>query len=173
MIFLHDFLHGDLHPGNILASRDPKTDEVRLHLLDCGIVVEMGPEQHVNVVKILGAFARQDGKKAGRLMVDTASSCQASALDVELFVQGIADIVEDDKGNNFIENVGDYIIDMMFLACTKKVKLEASFVSAALAVEIMEGIASALHPSMKVIPVALPLVLKAEVMHRLPKFHLW
>ena len=51
--------------------------------------------------------------------------------------------------------------------------LEPAFVNAALAVEIMEGIASALHPSMRVVPVALPLILKAEMMHRLPKFHLW
>jgi flagellar biosynthesis protein FliR len=70
------------------------------------------------------------------------------------------------KTNNFIENVGEYIVDIIcFLACTKKVKLEASFVSAALAVEIMEGIASALCPQMTVVPVALPLVLKAEMMH--------
>lgn len=146
---------------------------MRLNLLDCGIVVEMGPEQHVNVVKILGAFSRQDGRKAGELMVDMNSNSQASPMDVELFVQGITNIVETDKDNNFVENVGDYIVDICFLACTKKVKLEPSFVSAALAVEIMEGIASALHPQMKVIPVALPLILKAEVMHSLPKFHLW
>lgn len=133
----------------------------------------MGPEQHVNVVKILGAFVRQDGYKAGKLMVDAASVCQASELDIELFAQGIMNIVEADKDNNFVERVGDYIIDICYLACTKKVKLEPSFVSAALAVEIMEGIASALYPEMKVIPVALPLIVKAEMMHRLPKFHLW
>ena len=133
----------------------------------------MGPEQHVNVVKILGAFSRQEGRKAGELMVDMNSDSQASPEDVALFVQGIANIVEADKDNNFVENVGDYIMDICYLACTKKVKLEPSFVSAALAVEIMEGIASALHPKMKVIPVALPLILKAEMMHRLPKFHLW
>ena len=50
MIFLNDFLHGDLHPGNILVSRDPKTREGHLHLLDCGIVVEMGEEQVESIV---------------------------------------------------------------------------------------------------------------------------
>jgi len=47
------------------------------------------------------------------------------------------------------------------------VKLESTFVNAALAVEIMEGLASALYPGMSVQHVALPLVFKAEVMHRL------
>lgn len=155
-------------------SWDEATQQPHLHLLDCGIVLEMGPEQHVNVVKILGAFTRQDGRKAGQLMVDTSSTRhQASDVDVQLFVQGIQEIVESDKEHNFVENVGDYIVDICYLACMHKVKLEPSFVSAALAVEIMEGIASALYPDLRVIPVALPLVLKAEVMHRLPKFSLW
>ena len=45
-------------------------------------------------------------------------------------------------------------------------KLEASFINAALACEIMEGIASKLYPTLKVQKIALPLVFKAEAMHR-------
>ena len=55
------------------------------------------------------------------------------------------------------------------MACRHKVKLEATFVNAALAVEIMEGIAAALYPSLYVQPIALQLIVKAEVMHRIPK----
>ena len=117
MIFLHDFLHGDLHPGNILISRDESSGHFRMHLLDCGLVVEMGPEDHINCVKILGAFTRRDGRLAGQLMVDTSSDSQASPLDVELFVKGIENIVVDDENNNFLEKVGDYITDICFLAC--------------------------------------------------------
>jgi aarF domain-containing kinase len=54
------------------------------------------------------------------------------------------------------------------LACRHKVKLEAAFVNAALAVEIIEGIASSLYPDIQVVSTALPLVMKAELMHRLP-----
>ena len=75
------------------------------------------------------------------------------------------------------------------MACKYKVKLEASFINAALACEIMEGmdmiraytrnmkhasnftyrlgIASKLYPDMKVQMIALPMVFKAEVMHGL------
>lgn len=121
MIFLNDLLHGDLHPGNILVSEDA-AGKTKLHLLDCGLVVEMGPEQHVNVVKILGAFTRRNGRLAGQLMVDTSSNCQASELDVELFVRGIERIVAADQDNNFIEKVGEYIADICFLACKHKVR---------------------------------------------------
>lgn len=69
---------------------------------------------------------------------------------------------------NFVEHVGDYIADICYLACRHKVKLEAAFINAALAVEIMEGIATALYPAIQVSSTALPMVLKAEMMHRLP-----
>ena len=152
---------------------EDKNGRTHLHLLDCGLVVEMGPKQHVNVVKILGAFTRRNGRLAGQLMIDSSSMVQAGDLDVELFVRGIEQIVENDEQNNFIEKVGDYIADICFLACKHKVKLEPSFINAALAVEIMEGIATALNPQIVVTTVALPMVLQAELMHRLPKFNLW
>lgn len=50
------------------------------------------------------------------------------------------------------------------MACMHRVKLEGAFVNAALAVEIMEGLASALDSTMRVQQVALPLVVKAEMM---------
>ena len=166
----------DLHPGNLLVSGT--TGNYKLHLLDCGLVVEMGPDQHVNLVKILGAFTRKNGALAGRLMVDTSTSDitglpRSTPEDIELFVKGIEQIVIDDQDNNFIEKVGDYITDICYLACRRKVKLDAAFINAALAVEIMEGIATALDPSLVVTTTAMPMVVQAEMMHRLPKFSLW
>jgi len=171
MVFLHDFVHGDLHPGNMIVSRNSKVrgKPVRLNMIDCGLVVEMGERDHEDLVKILGALIKKDGELAGQLMVDTAKKCQASALDVQLFCKGIQKICKDDEENNFLESVGDYLSDICYFACRHKVKLEASFINAALACEIMEGIASTLYPTMKVQSIAVPMVIKAEMMHGLKK----
>ncbi len=167
---MHDFIHGDLHPGNILVSGTyPK---LSFQVLDCGLALEMGPKQHENIVKVLGAFTRKDGRVAGETMVDMKSESQASPEEKELFVKGIEQIIIDDGDLNFIENVGDYITDICSLACIHRVKLEGAFVNAALAVEIMEGLASALHKDLKVQRVALPLVVKAEMMVRVVKTNL-
>jgi aarF domain-containing kinase len=146
--------------------------KLKLHLLDCGLVIEMGPSQHENLVKILGAFTRRQGRTAGQLMVDTSAKNQGSDLDIELFVKGIEQICQDDENNNFVEKVGDYITDICYLAMKHKVKLEAAFINAALAVEITEGIATALYKDIQVQPMALPIIVKAEMMHRLGRFSL-
>lgn len=174
MIFMHDFVHGDLHPGNILIDRNTEArgKPLRMNMIDCGLVVEMGESDHENLVKILGALVKRDGLLAGQLMVDTAKKCQASELDVHLFCKGIQRICEDDEENNFLESVGDYLADICYMACKHKVKLEAAFINAALACEIMEGIASTLYPDMAVQRIALPMVMKAEMMHGLRGFHL-
>mmetsp|Transcript_20209 Transcript_20209/g.58440 ORF Transcript_20209/g.58440 Transcript_20209/m.58440 type:complete len:550 (-) Transcript_20209:420-2069(-) len=101
MIFMHDFVHGDLHPGNILIDRNTEArgKPLRMNMIDCGLVVEMGESDHVNLVKILGALVKKDGLLAGQLMVDTAKKCQASELDVHLFCQGIEKICRDDEEN--------------------------------------------------------------------------
>ena len=65
-------------------------------MLDCGLVLEMGPEQHINLVKVLGAFTRRDGTLAGNLLVDLKAESQAGPKDIELFVRGIEQICEMD-----------------------------------------------------------------------------
>ena len=84
-----------------------------------------------------------------------------------IWIRGIEQICINDDDNNFLECVGDYLADICFLACKHRVKLEAKFTNAAIACEIMEGIASSLYPTMEVANIALPMVVKAEVMHGL------
>jgi len=170
MIFLNDFLHGDLHPGNILVHQ-ADTGEVSMNILDCGLVVEMGPQQHVNLTKIMGAFSRREGRLAGQLMVDSSSDCQANEQGVQYFVDGIARICNEDT--SFIEHVGDKITDICYLACRHHVKLEPAFISAALAIEIIEGVAKHLYHDIPVASPALRFIVQAELMHKLEKMSLW
>ena len=120
-----------------------------------------------NTLLATTAFIKRDGLLAGKLMVDTAKHKNATDDDVRLFCEGIQKICSDDMDNNFLEKVGDYLADICDLACRHKVKLESKFINASLAVEIIEGLACKLYPEMEVQKVALPLVLKAEVMHGL------
>ncbi|KAH8096053.1 kinase [Aureococcus anophagefferens] len=51
MVLHHNFVHGDLHPGNMLVN-----DRAQLVLLDAGICVEIGDRAHEDMVSILKAM---------------------------------------------------------------------------------------------------------------------
>ncbi|KAI2492462.1 ABC1 family-like protein [Fragilaria crotonensis] len=125
MIFLNDFIHGDLHPGNILVSRNDRGQLV-MTLLDCGLVIEFGPKQHEIVVLILGAFTKERttcSTAHDRHNLQMPSQCMGCGN----VYQGIEQIIVNDAEQNFVEHIGDYIADICYLACRHKVKLRLPF----------------------------------------------
>jgi aarF domain-containing kinase len=63
MVFFDNFIHGDLHPGNMLVHFD-KRGEPYVVYLDCGIVYSQPTEaDHDALVGVCVAFMQQDGYK--------------------------------------------------------------------------------------------------------------
>jgi len=67
MVFLHGFVHADLHQGN-LRFFEPG----RIVLLDLGLVGEIDDEDRLTTARMLYAFATGDGKTVARLFYDNA-----------------------------------------------------------------------------------------------------
>jgi predicted unusual protein kinase regulating ubiquinone biosynthesis (AarF/ABC1/UbiB family) len=80
-------------------NKSARGSPLRVHMIDCGLTVELGERDHKNLVKILGSLIKRDGYAAGKLMVDTAKKCQATELDVEMFCRGMEKICVDDEDN--------------------------------------------------------------------------
>jgi aarF domain-containing kinase len=140
MIFLQNHCHGDLHPGNVLVTNDH-----RLALLDVGIVNEYTDADHQLIVNILTSFIRYDGARAGRLLIDDSNersmSSNQGALDEELFVEKIEAMAVTARGSDYLmEKLGEYITRICDAAAEHHVLMNQSFVSAALAIKVQEGI---------------------------------
>jgi len=68
MIFLHGFVHADLHPGN-LRFLPP----ARLVLLDLGLIGQLTDEDRLMTARTLYALSTGDGVTVARLFYDNAS----------------------------------------------------------------------------------------------------
>lgn len=156
---------GDLHPGNVFVARDGK----KFILLDVGIVAEYSNHDHEVIVDILGSFIRHDGRKAGQLLIaDSNSRLRARGSDMqavqeELFVQKIEILADRAKSADYLmEHLGTYISYICNAAAQHHVMMNGSFVSAALAVKVQEGIALAFDPAIEIWRVALPIIAESE-----------
>jgi len=169
MSFVHNFMHGDLHPGNILVVEDADgRGQAKMCFLDAGIVVELGQEDHRNMIKVLGAFIMRDGRKAGELMADQSKLGRCTPRELEVFAAGMQDIVQRSIDDQFFDNIGNYTRTIFSLACSQRVKLESKFISVAMAVKIMEGLVQELNPDIDMVTTAIPFLLKSQM-----KYGLW
>ncbi len=67
-MFVHNFIHGDLHPGNILVQ-DP-TSHPRLVLIDCGIASSLRPVDFEKFYKLFKAIVLGEGETVADLILD-------------------------------------------------------------------------------------------------------
>jgi ubiquinone biosynthesis protein len=86
MIFLHGFVHADLHPGN-MRFRPPG----QVILFDLGLVGSLIDEDRLSLVQLMFAFATGDGATVARLFHDNAS--YKATPDYAAYEREIADLV--------------------------------------------------------------------------------
>lgn len=155
----------DLHPGNVFVSPDGQN----FVLFDVGIVNEYSDDDHELIVDILASFIRRDGRKAGRLMIDDSNNRLASsasgdhALDEERFIDKIESLTIAASGEAYLmEHLGTYISFICDAAAKHHIMMNSSWISAALAIKVQEGIALALDPAIEIWKVATPIIIQSE-----------
>jgi len=177
MIFQDNFLHGDLHPGNVLISSDNE-----IIMLDVGITKVFAKRDHDLLVKVLTCFIRSNGRKAAEHMAENSDfrlGSQSDPEDVRQFAEKIEEMVIRAKTDeSFFGSLGSYFTAICDAASSHRVKMNQGFVTMALAVKVVEGIALELDPKIEVWAIANPMILEgtasrkwSETMNEL--FNFW
>ena len=152
MVLVDNFVHADLHPGNILlrsrthdatahkqgyatAERataehtitDMALNEVpTLVFLDAGLVVRLSEREKRNFCDLFLAVARGQGTKAGELIVDRSpggrDGVKHNGGDPDRFVRAIAAVVEDVAARKF--HLGSIAIGPVLLAVLSAVRMD-------------------------------------------------
>lgn len=162
MVFKHNFVHGDMHPGNILVDMEKLgANEPLVNFLDCGIVTKIDAKEHMAFVDICLALLNFKGRDAGRLMMDQVGNTEDPTA-IEGFCEGIQAIVDEARNERYFEHIGKYVMRICDLSCTYRVKLVHEYLNVAMAVKVCEGISLALDPDLELAKVAIPTILKAQ-----------
>lgn len=165
MIFFDNFIHGDLHPGNILVQIQPN-GEPRLIFLDCGLVFHAKSEKdHQALVDIGLSFMKHDGRNAAKLMINNSKN--TAPKNTNSFIEGVQALVNDSESQSYFEHLGDYVTRICNLARDHMVRLDPNYFHIAMALKIQEGISLALDRELDLVSKCIPIVVKSQAMRKL------
>ncbi|XP_007950974.1 uncharacterized aarF domain-containing protein kinase 2 [Orycteropus afer afer] len=189
MIFVDNFVHADLHPGNILVqgagglargleSRLQQGDlcawgaaaapgaprPLRLVLLDAGIVAELQAGDLSNFRAVFLAVLLGQGQRVAELILQhaRASNCR----DVEAFKAEMATLVDRARRDTVTlekVQVSSLLSSVFKLLMTHQVKLESNFASIVFATMVLEGLGRSLDPKLDILEAARPFLLGGPV----------
>ncbi len=188
MVFMDNFVHCDLHPGNILVKKskvfepiswwdkvvrsdDGKSsigeDKYTIIFLDAGIVTTLNNNDQQNLKDLFKAVILNDGEEAGRLMVERARYERCSEIEggVENFSKGVGAIVAEfhDRRKQGLTlgvvRIGALLGSVLDLCRQYQVEVDPAMANIVMSVFVLEGLGRALEPNLNLIDIALPFIL--------------
>eukprot|EP01135_Chromosphaera_perkinsii_P000999 Nk52_evm13s156 gene=Nk52_evmTU13s156 len=163
MMILDNFLHGDLHPGNLLVKgyckEDPLESDIKLCFLDAGIVTELSERDQQNFIDLFTAVVKGQGKRVGELMINRARRQECE--DPEAFSKKVENLVNRVR-NQTLQlgkiSVGDVMATILSLVCEHKVQIESNYASLVISIMVVEGIGRSLMPDLDILAMSLPVL---------------
>jgi len=131
-----DFVHGDLHAGNIFYTGPPG----RVALVDCGLVVELNDETRDNFRALFAAVVRRDGSVAAREMMDRGQRrIKGTPMDRQGFEEDMAAIFADMDSRFSAGPLAGALQKVLRSAQRRGVDLDSSFVTLVTSCVVLEG----------------------------------
>ena len=164
MLFADNYIHGDLHAGNLLLRFDGH--DFDLVILDAGLVIELSPRDRRNFIDLFGAVVKRDGRRAGELIAARATHRGGGEDDVEAFVDELDHLVKDAtvRGVTLKDLRVAALLNDVLAACRRhRIRLEANFATTVVAIAVVEGIGRQLDPELDLLREAGPFLARAVV----------
>ena len=156
MVFQQNFVHADLHPGNILV-RDSET----LVILDPGLTATLTPKDFRNFRAVFTAVAKGDGRAVGReFLQQSEQECQ----NPEQFIDDMEKIVLKARSHGLQlckVDVSDLLSKVFAVLRQHHVKLDPNFVSVILSIMVLEGLGRTLDPDLDIMWRATPYLIRS------------
>jgi aarF domain-containing kinase len=164
MLFHHNYIHADLHPGNIIVAKKPDGSP-RLVFLDTGMVTVLTDQQWHNFVELYAAVVAGDGEAAAHVMIDRAP--RQACTDREGFKQTITEVIDTYNNAASAENihVGYTLMTILNAVRRYNVGIESDFASLVVSIIIVDGLGRSLEPDINLVSASRPYVVAWLLKH--------
>jgi ubiquinone biosynthesis protein len=155
MIYLHGFVHADLHPGNLRFLAPG-----RIVFLDLGLVGEISEGDRVTSAQLVYAFATGDGRTVARLFYEHAK--YKATPDYGAFEADISGFIDRVSAQGLGNLQVTLEIGRLFdILRRHKVQAASHMTMANLAMATAEGLGKRLAPDLSLTEAALPYLAEA------------
>ncbi len=156
MVFEDGFVHADLHPGNIIL-----TDDGRVVMIDLGMVASIRSELMRPWLQTFTALGQQDGAEVARLLYVHAPDV-AAKFDYFEYEAALCAHFARFHGKSMGEvEIADIVGGVMNILRRYRVRVDPSFTVVNISLLVAEGLGKQLDPSLDLVQLALPVLLKA------------
>jgi predicted unusual protein kinase regulating ubiquinone biosynthesis (AarF/ABC1/UbiB family) len=179
MVFEHNFIHADLHPGNILVrivnsdgtysmQRTGPRSHSQLVVLDPGLVTSMSEKERANFIALFTCVATGDGDLGARLMLER--SPEQHCDDVPSFtrdMKGIFDRVTPKTLRFEDVDLAGIMREILDTMRQHHVRIDMNFASLVATVALGEGLGRRLVRDFNLFEAAMPFLLLCLRSHEL------
>lgn len=157
MVFLDGFVHADMHPGNMLLTRDG-----HVVLIDLGLVAEIPEAMRKPWVETFVAVAAYDGARAARLFYEYAPA--VGGTDYAAFEAEVTAHLDAMRGRPLSElEVTGAVGGAMAILRRHRVQVDPSFAVVQLAMLVAEGVGKQLDPDIDLVACVGPVLAEASM----------
>jgi ubiquinone biosynthesis protein len=144
MVFIDGFVHADMHPGNLMFTRDG-----HVYLIDLGLVAEIPEPMRKPWVETFVAVAACDGRRAAELFYTYAPAVQTA--DYAAYEADVVAHLEKFRGRPLAElEVTTSVGGAMAILRRHGVQVDPTFTVVQLAMLVAEGVGKQLDPGIDV-----------------------
>jgi aarF domain-containing kinase len=175
MMLIHNFVHADLHPGNILVETPSASEsDVRLVFLDCGLVSQLSDRDNDNFIALFTALCDGDAEHGAELMIERArfvddqmsvDGGERALARRREFVHAMSSSLGKLKNQRLSEiRVGEVMQDVFSISRHYGVQVDPVFATLVVGTAVIEGVARQLDPEISLIDVAGPVLLRRHAL---------
>lgn len=170
MLVVDNFLHADLHPGNLFVRFDVKNNLLspKLVVLDAGLVCGLSPTDKKNFLDLFVAVTKKQGREVAEMMIyrsktykhrdpQTFTSAEIEKFNqfinkMEILIQNVIDLPFGEV------QIGSTMSKVLDLGREYHVPVEANFTTLVIGSIVIEGLGRQLNPTLRFVEEAKPVL---------------